>query len=86
MDENHGRIKGCRQILHGKSWCHSYIIPPLDNEGNKTCDCDVIAIFLKLNVLFYIHIRSRDDYTDAWAMEQVLSYSERHEDGFNDGI
>ncbi len=61
-------------------------MPPLDNEGNKTCACDVIAVFLKLNVLFYIHIRSQADYTDAWALEQVLSYSEWHEDGFNDGM
>ena len=61
-------------------------MPPLDNEGNKTCACDVIAIFLKLNVLFYIHIRSQADYTDTWALEQVLSYSEQHEDGFNDGM
>ena len=61
-------------------------IPPLDNDGNKTCDCDVIAVFLKLNILFYIHIKSKDDYTDAWALEQVLSYSEQHEDSFNDGM
>ena len=61
-------------------------MPPLDNDGNKTCDCDVIAILLKLNVLFYIHIRSKDDYTDAWALAQVLSYSEHYEESFNDDM
>ena len=61
-------------------------MPPVDTEGNKTEDCDEIAIFLKLNVLFYIHVRSQADYTDAWALEQVLCYSEQYENSFNDGM
>ncbi|MBQ6912721.1 MAG: hypothetical protein IJQ30_00505, partial [Acidaminococcaceae bacterium] len=44
------------------------------------------AIFLKLNVLFYIHVRPQADYTDAWALEQVLGYSEQYENSFNDGM
>ena len=39
-----------------------------------------------MNVLFYIHVRSQADYTDAWALEQVLGYSEQYENSFNDGM
>ena len=64
-----------------KNGATSVIIPPSDNYDNN--EADVIAKFSKLNVLFYVHIRSREDYTDAWALRQVLNYGVQHKECFD---
>jgi hypothetical protein len=58
-----------------KNGATSVIIPPSDNYDNDKAD--VIAKSSKLNILFYVHIRLREDYTDAWALRQILNYDER---------
>ena len=58
-------------------------IAPSDNNDNKDDEADVIAKFSKLNILFYVHIRSREDYTDAWALRQILNYGVQHKECFD---
>lgn len=58
-------------------------IAPSDNNDNKDNEADVIAKFSKLNVHFYVHVRSSEDYTDAWALRQILNYDEQHKACFD---
>ena len=57
----------------GATWV---FIPPLDDHGEDAPD--VYAMFLNINVLFHIYIKSREEYTDTWALRQVLNYDEQH--------
>ena len=59
----------------------SVLIPTSENDDND--EADVIAQFSKLKVRFYVHIRSREDYTDAWAFRQILNYDEQHKACFD---
>ncbi len=64
-----------------KNGATSVLIPPSDNYDND--EADVIAKFSKLNILFYVHIRSCEDYTDAWALRKILNYDEQHKACFD---
>ena len=59
----------------------SVLIPTSENDDND--EADVIAQFSKLKVQFYVHVKSREDYTDAWALRQILNYDERHKACFD---
>ena len=60
----------------GATWV--FIPPPLDDFDNQNDNPDVYAMFLKINVLFHVYIKSREEYTDTWALRQVLNYDEQH--------
>ena len=57
----------------GATWV---FIPPLGDS--KDGSPDVYAMFLNINVLFHVYIKSREEYTDTWALRQVLNYDEQH--------
>ena len=62
----------------------SVFIAPSDKSDNyDNNEADVIAKFSKLNVHFYLYIKSREDYTDAWALRQILNYGVQHKECFD---
>ena len=46
-----------------KNGATSVFIKPSEKENYDNDEAGVIAKFSKLNVQFYVHIRSREDYT-----------------------
>ena len=67
-------IVDCYMRQIGATWV--FVPQPSDDYGEEPPD--VYAMFLKINVLFCIYIKSRKEYTDTWALRQILNYDEQH--------
>ena len=66
-----------------KLGANSFITAKNEPGKHDGADADVIAVFDKLGIVYYIQVKFHNEITDEWAVKQIASYKEQKgEDAF----